>query len=838
MRTQYTPMIGIALAFNSSCGSDSLRQADESDAPQLGSLYAAIEVSEVTEGISAVRLDIVPLGAPCSSEPTATEVVPLADTSLGSPEVHAFANGLFVLEVGSYRLCATPLDGSEASDVCAPVDTNVVVDGQTTTEVALVSQCLTADRGGVDVVISLNQAPIITLVELSPSRYIDECETLTVTATATDANGDPLSHDWSVASGPAGGSLLATDDVATFAAPPGEYSLRVEVDDGHGGIAELEFPVDVAASDCDPDTTPPSAVTELEASIVDRRETSMNLSWTAPNEVVAGYEIVYVKVAAGDSGTTITDENFDGAVPLETATGSTTTTLVHDLTIEQNYLFAVRPFDAAGNRGAVTALAEPIRARFETLVLDPPVSAPPGAQWGYSVDASTDLNGDGTADLVVGQKYGDVVSIYLGQPGLGFASEASATIVGPPGSGFGTSVAVVGNLIGDPLEDIAIAAPTDGPLLGRVYLVSGQSWDNGNLDLSDGDNPTGSIIDFPNTTPFPAHVVRLGDFDGDATLDFGLHALGYGRNGPCDPETLVDCDGALLIIKGSADPGDFPSVVTVPDDASRFEAYYPSVLGFYGNDWLLGITDLVGAQSGVLAAEYQGGLQRLITRDASLPNGFRSQSLAYGPPVYSNDDLVYDTEIGSYPAALTGSSTLAIQLTNARNGLGTSPGIIDLYSLSPTDTFSAPFKTLRAGGETNNFGQILIGTRYSGRPKGYNLPFFGRDPSASSLIAGGRFYANTLPKLFMLDADTIASIPENPSGQELTGVADVEYLLSDVPGLNPDWTDAIGVPSADADWHGGLGFPIHDMNGDGFADIGITEWDVEAAYTGGIIVLY
>ena len=103
---------------------------------------------------------------------------------------------------------------------------------------------------------------------------------------------------------------------------------------------------------------------------------------------------------------------------------------------------------------------------------------------------------------------------------------------------------------------------------------------------------------------------------------------------------------------------------------------------------------------------------------------------------------------------------------------------------------------------------------------------------------GGRLYAGKLPKLFMLNGDSLASLPNSSVGVELTGVADVELPLSSLPGLNPDWVDALGEPSADADWHGGIGFGVHDMNGDGFADIGVTEWEFEGAYTGGIVVLY
>ncbi len=839
MQVNLVAVIGLGVTVASGCGNaPGSADAQKREVPELGTLYAAVEVSEVQDGVTGVRLDIVPLDGDCEEEPLASELVSLANTSTpGAGGVHAFANGLFILDVGSYRVCATPLDGETSSAVCARTDTTVEVQAQATTEAALVSQCVSTSQGGIDVVVSLNQEPIITKIELAPSKYISACESLNAIATAQDPNEDALSYAWTVA-GPEGSNLLTSGSSANFSGPSGDYELTLEVSDGHGGTSQLAFPVHISAADCEADTTPPPPATGLQAAIESRRETSVRLSWTPPNETVAGYDIAYVAVDAGDTTTAVTDANFDMLTHASDVAGGSTTTLIHDLMIEQRYLFGVRPYDTAGNTGPVVATTVPLRAQFETLVMAPPFTSPPGTQWGYSVDASTDLDGDGTADLVVGQKYGDLVSIYLGQAGGTYASNPTTIIIGPPASGFGSSVAVVGNIVGDSYEDIAIAAPEDGPILGRVYVVSGRAWTSGTIDLTDGNNPTGSIIDFPTTTPFPAHVVRLGDFDGDDDGDFGIHALGYANQGPCDPDTFENCDGALLLIKGKSDAADFPNMVSVPNNTSFFEAYVPSSLGFYGGDWLLGITDLIGGRSGVLAAEYQAGIQRIITRDTTNPNGFTAQLLEYGPPAYTGDTLTYDTEIGTYPGALTGNSTLAIQLTNARDGLGATPGIVDVYALSATNTFALPLKTFKAAGETNNFGQILIGNRFSGRPSTYNLPFFGRDAEAPSLIMGGRRYANKLPKLFMVGPDTLAATPANPAGQELTGVADVEYFLAEVPGVNPDWVDALGVPSDDADWQGGLGFAIHDMDNDGFADIGVAEWDIEGDYTGGIIILH
>lgn len=827
-------IIGTGLIVVGACSDVYTLERESKSTPELGALHAALDLSGEND-VTAVRLDVLAASDDCGDTPIVSEVVTVADET----GAHQSAGNLFVLGVGDYRVCATPLAGQAASELCEATEGQVEVLHEVTAELQLVVQCVNPDQGGIEAVVSLNDAPSIVGIELAPSGVFSVCEAMTAVASATDPNGDHITYTWSVTSGPSGYTLQAAEATATFSAPSGEYEVMLQLDDGHGGNDSLTFPVSVTDAPCDGgvDTTPPGPVTGLLAAIESRRETSVRLTWTPPAEAVAGYDVAYLAASGSGSVVTISDATFDQAIQAPDVSGSNTV-VVHDLTIETGYVFAVRPYDAAGNRGAVVSTSSPVKASFEALVMAPPPEAGPGAQWGFSVDASTDLDGDGTADLVVGQKYGDRVSIYLGQSGGTYATEPNAVIVGPAGSGFGQSVAVIGNVLGGGHEDIAIAAPTDGPVLGRVYLVSGRAWTNEVLDLSDGTNPTGSIVDFPTTTPYPAHVVRLGDFDGDGDDDFGVHALGYGVAGPCDPEALVNCEGAFLLIKGVGNPSNFPSLVEVPTDAGMFEAYFPSAFGFYGSDWLLGITDFVGGRSGVLAAEYQAGVQRILTRDTSASAGFDAEVLDYGPPQFSGDTVVYDTEIGSYPAALLGSSLLAIQLTNARDGLGTSPGIVDLYTLSADSPFAVPYKTFKAGGDTNNFGQILIGNRFSGRDSSYNLPLFGRDAEAPALVMGGRLYAGKLPKLFMLNGDSLASLPNSSVGVELTGVADVELPLSSLPGLNRDWVDALGEPNADADWHGGIGFGVHDMNGDGFADIGVTEWEFEGAYTGGIVVLY
>ena len=75
------------------------------------------------------------------------------------------------------------------------------------------------------------------------------------------------------------------------------------------------------------DTTAPNAPTALNASVIDRRKTSMQLTWTAPSDSsggnVAGYQIRYAKVPIDSS-------NFnDSAVTTAVTYGGTPATPGH-----------------------------------------------------------------------------------------------------------------------------------------------------------------------------------------------------------------------------------------------------------------------------------------------------------------------------------------------------------------------------------------------------------------------------------------------------------------------------------------------------------------------------
>jgi len=227
---------------------------DPATAEAAGTLRAAVELSEVTHDVTAVRIDIVGAEEGCDATPIASETVALEGEalpdSLAGSGTHAFSAGLFLLPEGSYRACGTPLTFDVPSTECGVAESSVSVSAGATAEVVLISQCSVAGSGGADVIVSLNDAPVITEVALDPSGFISVCESLHVSATATDANDDELTYAWSVTAGPDAGRLHADGASAVFSGSPGEYELELSVGDGHGGSAALTFPVQVSDAVC------------------------------------------------------------------------------------------------------------------------------------------------------------------------------------------------------------------------------------------------------------------------------------------------------------------------------------------------------------------------------------------------------------------------------------------------------------------------------------------------------------------------------------------------------------------------------------------------------------
>jgi hypothetical protein len=230
---------------------------DPPEPPQpVGRLSAALQFPVNQHDVTSVRFDVVAPGGTCDDPPLASQTISLESEPLpasvagAGSGMHQFADGLFVLAPGSYLICATPLAAGGASADCARAQGTGQVVAEQTAEVLLVSQCRGNPTGGLDVTVALNDPPRITGLDIAPSKFVTTCQSAMATVTATDPDGDALSYDWAVVSGPAGSSLHPSGATATFSGPPGDYLLAVTAHDVHGASTMLSFPIHVSAAVC------------------------------------------------------------------------------------------------------------------------------------------------------------------------------------------------------------------------------------------------------------------------------------------------------------------------------------------------------------------------------------------------------------------------------------------------------------------------------------------------------------------------------------------------------------------------------------------------------------
>jgi hypothetical protein len=161
-------------------------------------------------------------------------------------------------------------------------------------------------------------------------------------------------------------------------------------------------------------------------------------------------------------------------------------------------------------------------------------------QFGHSLAAAGDVDGDGAADVLVG------AGTYLGSwwllgtltPGyvrlMSGASGAVLLELLPPANvtNFGYAVATGLDVDGDGVEDVLVGAPGSYFDAGAVYVYSGA---NGALLRTD--TP-------PNGTNFGLAIAVVGDIDGDGKAEYAVGAPFAGNFGSADDGWVHLLDGA------------------------------------------------------------------------------------------------------------------------------------------------------------------------------------------------------------------------------------------------------------------------------------------------------
>lgn len=214
------------------------------DVTAAGSLKANLVIPEGDDDVASVRLEVFDADGTVVESHT---VEPGDQPVPGTDAVRRGGDVLMTLRPGDYRAVATPLDADGGpSQRCGRAAADVNVQRGRTTEIVLAMQCGDGGTGGLDVVLTLEHPPVITDLQLDPSKFVDACQPTLARVTVVDAEADTLTYAWSQLDGPAELLLNGNGAAAWIAGDTaGTYEVEVVVTDAGGATAALSFPVHV-----------------------------------------------------------------------------------------------------------------------------------------------------------------------------------------------------------------------------------------------------------------------------------------------------------------------------------------------------------------------------------------------------------------------------------------------------------------------------------------------------------------------------------------------------------------------------------------------------------------
>ena len=536
------------------------------------------------------------------------------------------------------------------------------------------------------------------------------------------------------------------------------------------------------------DAERPEAPTDFAATVKDRRQTTIRLDWTAGQDGSAaahGYDIRLANAAIDAAGfDAATSVAFTGA---PANPGAADGIDVRDLIVEKDYFFAIKAVDRVGNASDVAATGSATRAALNVTVIASPDAAGQDA-FGFWNDGSGDLNGDGLSDLLVSPFYGNKVFGYFGAASF---SPSEPLVVFQGDAGFGGSVIFAGDVDGDGIEDVAISSLNEA----KVYIFKGrESWP-ATIEASDADYVVEGGAEY-ESSGFGFQLARLGDFDGDGIDDFAISAQLHDDN-----------RGQVVIVRGSTS---FPAETTVAD------AIGSQVIVLNGENTedgfgtnLIGIGKFYGGSGNgiIVSAPYAAGGAGRVYAFRGGQTG-TAGVISAANATHSFDGLAANSQAGLSLGLLGpvgGSYGFAIGNPFYVNAGEAIYGNAYLTAgNAATGPFSPAVSTLTCSVATDSrdgFGNVTLG---GGVPGTTNYVSFVGDGAPDLVVAASR-EGNAAARLYIIDGRKLSS---------LSAIADVVEVADTIVPLPAGW---VGTSSFNT--------LLRDVNGDGYADFAIGEYN-------------
>ena len=443
--------------------------------------------------------------------------------------------------------------------------------------------------------------------------------------------------------------------------------------------------------------------------------------------------------------------------------------------------------------------------------------------FGRSVAAIGDLDGDGVQDLVVGangddhggENRGAVHVMFMNGNGSvkGTVEINDSTANGPVLSNmdnFGVSVAAIGDLDGDGVQDLAVGADGDsngGTDHGAVHVMfmNGNGTVKGTVEINDS-TANGPVLS--NMDNFGVSVAAIGDLDGDGVQDLAVGADGDDHGGENRGAVhIIHINGMKTNGNGSVD-----NTVEINDSTANSPVlsdydYFGGSVAAIGDLDGDGVTDLaVGAQGDDDGGEKRGAVHVMFMNgNGSVKGTVEINNSTANGPVLSDDD-----GFGRSVAAIgdldgDGVQDLAVGANGDDNG-GTDHGAVHVMFMNGNGSVK---DTVEINNSTAN-GPVLS-----------NNDFFG-----TSVAAIGDLDGDGVP-------DLAAGANGDSNGGEGRGAVHVMFMNGNgsVKGtVEINDSTANGPVLSDEDYFGASVAAIGDLDGDGVQDLVVGAW---GNYNGG-----